>query len=172
MAARTHVINAFANILNQKVTDTAPVNMEKSIFNWAVRQTKYHSDIPSWDNPSFKERYKLRFVAIKLNLIEPKSKLAERILSGEIKTKFIADMTPENLWPDGPYMKALEDRKAYHEKKIVASAEEFAEDFEGLFKCGKCKSKKTTYYQLQTRSADEPLTSFVTCLNCKKRWKC
>jgi DNA-directed RNA polymerase subunit M/transcription elongation factor TFIIS len=46
------------------------------------------------------------------------------------------------------------------------------EDYSGLFKCGKCKSVKTTYYQMQTRSADEPMTTFVTCKNCRNRWKC
>ena len=40
----------------------------------------------------------------------------------------------------------------------------------GLFTCNKCKKSKTTYYQLQTRSADEPMTTFVTCLNCNIRW--
>ena len=42
---------------------------------------------------------------------------------------------------------------------------------DGMFQCGKCKKKKTTYYQLQTRSADEPMTTFVTCHNCGNRWK-
>ncbi|EAN33789.1 transcription elongation factor S-II protein [Theileria parva strain Muguga] len=41
----------------------------------------------------------------------------------------------------------------------------------GQFKCNKCNSKVTTYYQLQTRSSDEPMTTFVTCLNCKNRWR-
>lgn len=31
--------------------------------------------------------------------------------------------------------------------------------------------RKTTYYQMQTRSADEPMTTFVTCVNCGNRWK-
>jgi len=39
------------------------------------------------------------------------------------------------------------------------------------FKCGKCKQRKCTYYQLQTRSADEPMTTFVTCVECGNRWK-
>ena len=39
------------------------------------------------------------------------------------------------------------------------------------FKCGKCKQRKCTYFQLQTRSADEPMTTFVTCVNCNNRWK-
>jgi transcription elongation factor S-II len=39
------------------------------------------------------------------------------------------------------------------------------------FKCGKCHQRKCTYYQMQTRSADEPMTTFVTCTNCNNRWK-
>ena len=56
-------------------------------------------------------------------------------------------------------------------KELIEKAKAAEEDYEGLFKCGKCKSTKTTYYQMQTRSADEPMTTFVTCLNCTKRWK-
>jgi len=41
----------------------------------------------------------------------------------------------------------------------------------GTFWCGKCKKNKTTYFQMQTRSSDEPMTTFVTCLNCHNRWK-
>jgi transcription elongation factor S-II len=38
--------------------------------------------------------------------------------------------------------------------------------------CSVCKKKsKCDYYQMQTRSADEPMTTFVTCLECDKRWK-
>ena len=40
-----------------------------------------------------------------------------------------------------------------------------------LFKCGKCGKKNTTYNQLQTRSADEPMTTFVMCNECGNRWK-
>jgi DNA-directed RNA polymerase subunit M/transcription elongation factor TFIIS len=39
------------------------------------------------------------------------------------------------------------------------------------FQCGKCKQRKCTYFQLQTRSADEPMTTFVQCVNCNNRWK-
>ena len=41
-----------------------------------------------------------------------------------------------------------------------------------LFTCGRCKSIKTTSTQKQTRSADEPMTVFVFCINCGNRWKC
>jgi DNA-directed RNA polymerase subunit M/transcription elongation factor TFIIS len=42
---------------------------------------------------------------------------------------------------------------------------------EGIHTCGKCKSKKTYSYQLQTRSSDEPMTNFVTCASCGNKWK-
>lgn len=45
-----------------------------------------------------------------------------------------------------------------HEAKAEATCD--------FFQCSKCKEKKTTYYQLQTRSADEPMTTFVTCVVC------
>ena len=40
-----------------------------------------------------------------------------------------------------------------------------------LFKCRKCKSNDCSYFQLQTRSADEPMTTYVWCYGCGNRWK-
>ena len=40
-----------------------------------------------------------------------------------------------------------------------------------LFKCGKCKGNDCSYFQLQTRSADEPMTTYVWCSGCGNRWK-
>ncbi len=42
----------------------------------------------------------------------------------------------------------------------------------GEFTCRRCKGNKTTHYERQTRSSDEPMTVFVTCLTCGNRWKC
>ena len=42
---------------------------------------------------------------------------------------------------------------------------------EGVVDCGKCKSKKTYSYQLQTRSGDEGITSFVQCISCGNKWR-
>jgi DNA-directed RNA polymerase subunit M/transcription elongation factor TFIIS len=41
---------------------------------------------------------------------------------------------------------------------------------EGNYKC-KCGSNKTYFYQLQTRSSDEPMTTFITCIKCGNKWK-
>ncbi len=79
-------------------------------------------------------------------------------------------MKPEQLWFDGPHAKTIEEkihkdlRKDFLKKEI--------QDQDGIFKCDRCKSMKTTYYQMQTRSADEPMTVFVSCVSCGKNWKC
>lgn len=40
------------------------------------------------------------------------------------------------------------------------------------FRCGKCRERRCSYYQMQTRSADEPMTTFVRCVACGNRWRC
>ncbi len=42
---------------------------------------------------------------------------------------------------------------------------------EGILKCPRCKSMKTEYIEVQTRSADEPTTKKCTCNDCDYRWK-
>jgi transcription elongation factor S-II len=54
-------------------------------------------------------------------------------------------------------------REAAAGNKPVATTNEF--------RCGKCKKRECTYYQMQTRSADEPLTTFVQCVACGNRWR-
>ena len=56
-----------------------------------------------------------------------------------------------------------EKEKATHSKKQTASI---------FMDCRRCRKKtRCDYYQMQTRSADEPMTTFVTCLDCDLRWK-
>jgi len=40
-----------------------------------------------------------------------------------------------------------------------------------MITCSRCKSKKVSYYELQTRSGDEASTLFMNCLICGKKWK-
>jgi transcription elongation factor S-II len=57
--------------------------------------------------------------------------------------------------------KRAEAEKAIRESMHIAvSAKETAET--DMFKCGKCKQRKTKYFQMQTRSADEPMV----CIFC------
>lgn len=42
---------------------------------------------------------------------------------------------------------------------------------EGVLECHKCGSKKTMSVQIQTRSSDEPMTTFSKCVDCGTEWR-
>ena len=65
-------------------------------------------------------------------------------------------------WEEAIKAKSIRDKNKF-EQNLEAATD--------TFKCRKCHSKKCTYYQMQTRSADEPMTIFVTCIECGNRWK-
>jgi transcription elongation factor S-II len=165
---RQHVISKVTDLVGADHESIAR-NIEKSIFNWSVKHTKIKGQVPAWENQFFKEAYKRKSMSILFNLKEPKTCLINRIKEGTVKTKDIASMAPDQLWPDGPW--ALAKHAIYIKDMKKDSAKQDLENLKGMFRCGKCKTYKTTFYQMQTRSADEPMTTFVTCLNCNNKWK-
>ena len=93
--------------------------------------------------------------------------IIEKLNSKEILSKDIAFLTHMELLPER-WNEKLKEKELRIENKFFPKIEASTDNFT----CGKCKSTACTYYQLQTRSADEPMTTFVTCTNCGKRWKC
>jgi transcription elongation factor S-II len=94
------------------------------------------------------------------------TELIKTIKLGDLTPKALAFMTHQEMNP--------EQWKVMIEKKIKRDASRYSTNIEAMtemFTCKKCKSKKCTYYELQTRSADEPSTIFITCLDCGKHWK-
>jgi len=93
--------------------------------------------------------------------------IIEQINDGSIKPHIVAFMTHQELspekWKDLLEVKTKRDKNKF-ESNISAATDTFT--------CRKCKGNQCTYYQMQTRSADEPMTIFVTCILCNARWKC
>ncbi|GLB42683.1 putative transcription factor S-II (TFIIS), central domain [Lyophyllum shimeji] len=94
--------------------------------------------------------------------------LRESVVSGELSVEKLAAMSSQEM--------ASEERKAADRKieaenfhNSLAASEQQAET--DAFQCSRCKQRKCRYRQAQTRSADEPMTTFVTCTNCGNRWK-
>ena len=75
-------------------------------------------------------------------------------------------MEPHQLYPE--IWQDIIDDKIRREQILKKELQQTATD---QFKCGKCKARKAIYVQVQTRSADEPMTTFVTCLQCGNKWK-
>ncbi|KAI6131752.1 transcription elongation factor [Pisolithus croceorrhizus] len=94
--------------------------------------------------------------------------LRESIVSGELSPEKFSKMTSEEMMSEE---RRAADQKIKEEnlfKSLGAGAQEA--ETEG-FQCGRCKQRKCRYRQAQTRSADEPMTTFVTCVNCGHKWK-
>ena len=168
-ALREYARTGFARALGAGV---AARNCERSVYNWAVQATRDLQDDPSWENKQFRWRYKQKTfgllrelergpvvsadlqvadgrIALGLSVVP---QLVQRIQRKELDSKNLARYPADVLWPEGPYAKKAFDLKSKDLAMEAAKAKE--EDYNGLFKCGKCKGVKTFFYQMQTRSAD------------------
>lgn len=140
--------------LKELVPLKTATNMEKSIYNWSIQFAGEVETDASWENPIFLHIYCEKLIDVENYL--KSFNLKEKLEKKEILSKDVAFLD---------YKLFNEDRwkPVVHESKLSNN--------DGIFQCKKCKSKKTTYYSLQTRSADEPMTNFITCLVCNNRWK-
>ena len=64
-----------------------------------------------------------------------------------------------------------EDEKLQKENMDKAMVAQEEKSISASLQCGKCGQKKVSYSQAQTRSADEPMTTFCECTICGNRWK-
>jgi transcription elongation factor S-II len=140
-------------------------NLEKGIFNYALKEANNRKVVKKWDNQYFVQIYLDRLRSIYLNLKNPE--ILDQIKNETIQAHTVAFMTHQEMRPEK--WKELIEEKAKKDKNKFETNVEASTD---TFTCRKCKSNKCTYYQMQTRSADEPMTTFVTCIECGQRWKC
>ena len=89
-------------------------------------------------------------------------KMNSKILTKEWQPETVASKTHAELYP-----KLHEDMTKSCLNILIIILNKNTKDFLHV----EDVSKKTTYTQAQTRSADEPMTTFVTCLDCNHRWK-
>jgi len=114
-------------------------------------------------------KYKNQIRSRVFNLKDKKNPvLRGNFLLGIITPKRLASMTSEEMASDD--IKKQRDKfvKEGIDNSRLAQVEGTKTD---LLKCGKCGKRNCTYNQIQTRSADEPMTTFVLCNECGNRWK-
>ena len=140
-------------------------NLEKGIFNYALKEASSRKVVKKWDNQYFVQIYLDRLRSIYINLKNPE--ILEQIKTESIQAHTVAFMTHQEMRPDK--WKELIDAKIIKDKNKFEINVEASTD---TFTCRKCKSNKCTYYLQQTRSADEATTIFVQCLTCGQKWKC
>lgn len=159
---RKNIVEKLYKILNN---NSKAANLERGIYNVSLEIADSKNVIKKWDNQNFVNIYiqKLRNVYINLKNKE----LLETVKSKNFKIHELAYMTHYELNPN-KWKILIENKKVRDDNKYTPNIEASTDDFT----CRNCKSKKCTHYQLQTRSADEPMTTFVTCIDCGTRWKC
>ncbi|XP_026084165.1 transcription elongation factor A protein 3-like isoform X4 [Carassius auratus] len=114
-------------------------------------------------------KYKNRVRSRISNLKDPKNpNLRKNVLAGAIELRRIATMTAEEMASDElKQLRNVLTQEAIREHQMAKTGGTTTD----LLQCGKCRKKNCTYNQVQTRSADEPMTTFVLCNECGNRWK-
>ena len=166
---REKVIQNFHEVLED--LDLAK-QLEESVLHVVSDQAiKENMDV-DWSNKVFWNMYRSKSISMYENLrgmqsyIQNNEIWLEKIKSGELSVRTFAEMDAVDLCPSR-WKSALE-KMIENEKKLYSK-----NDSASIFMwCSACKKKtKCDYYQMQTRSADEPMTTFVTCLECDRKWK-
>ena len=102
---------------------------------------------------------------------ERNEEFRDKIINGEITPEQLCTMDVLEM------MNKIKKKEREHiiEDKVNQDRSDWNEKHgnptEGMYKCKNCGGIKTRQSEMQTRSADEPMTLYVTCLNCGKTWR-
>ena len=130
------------------------VTVESALFERLGRSTGAH---------------KAKYRALMFNLrADNNTDFRRSVLLGQVMLERLVDISPEEMASDA---RKLENKQIKEKALFDCERGGAPKATTDQFKCGRCGQRKTTYYQLQTRSADEPMTTFVTCVNCNNHWK-
>lgn len=144
--------------------------LEKGIFRFCLDDAKRKHVRAVWENSEFQTLYDIQIRRILSNM-DAKSyvgnaRLLERFKDGEFKIWEIPYMTYQDLCPEK--WVELSEREMKREARMLEVDTSMATD---MFRCSRCGKRQCTYYEQQTRSADEPMTIFIRCINCSKQWR-
>jgi DNA-directed RNA polymerase subunit M/transcription elongation factor TFIIS len=152
-------IRTTLNAVVQNINNSTII--ENGIYNFTIEQCSERKIIKKWNNPYFVEIYISKFKTLLFNL---KTEYGQKLVKQD-PTK-IAFMTHQDFNPD-KWKYLIEKESKIEESRLKTKLTANTDSF----KCSKCDSRNCNYYQLQIRSADEPMTSFITCIDCEHHWK-
>ena len=167
---RTHVMNLCKERFETVFTKTELATLEKTILDSALVDANKKMVLRNFDNGLFTICYMNAARRILSNL-DPTSyvqnhQLLEKVKSKNIDIELLSQM---NTMDYAPYLySTMRERQLQREQQQLEGNKAMATD---LFRCNRCKKRETTFYELQTRSADEPMTKFISCVNCGNHWR-
>jgi len=144
--------------------------IEQSIYNYVITTSKEKTINRSWLSPIFTNLYDSKIRSIFANLKEDSyiknPHFLTKVKNKEINAESIGELPIYDIYPEN-WSKLLNDKIKRDKIKYELKPEAMT----NTFKCNKCGSRETSYYEVQTRSADEAMTQFITCLGCSNHWK-
>lgn len=151
-----------------KLTKKRAIKEEDGLYKYTIEIAERLTLPKQFSNRKFRDIYFNKQRSLYTNLITSSyvnNPSLKKRMKKEIKPGTLAYMEPQELYPEN--WKQLLDEKARRDKMQFEARKEMATD---MFQCGRCKKWETTYYELQTKSGDESMTCFITCVNCNKKW--
>ena len=163
---RDNAVSKFSKCFNDtKKGKELAIKIEKSTYDWVSEKFKENGNDDDFENPQFKYTYVMKLGQLYYNINDNKE-LKTEIQKKNFNTDELPKRTPIQLNPDKWQEEIIKKNKL--DEINYTAAEQVVTD---QFLCTRCQSRKCTYYQRQMRSADEPATYFVTCLNCNNSWR-
>jgi transcription elongation factor S-II len=146
------------------------VELEKRILGSTIETCRIQHCWRRWENPEFQAHYQVIARRTITNL-DPTSYvknagLVAAVLSKTIPIQEVPFLPMTELFPD--MWKAMMEQQVKQEIRALEGDKDMSSN---MFKCKGCGKSQTTYYELQTRSADEPMTIFIRCIPCGKQWR-
>lgn len=166
---RERMVTTLQGYFEDKLTDAQVRDLENTVYTNCLDEAVKRHILRDWSFPLFKKLYerKMRHIAGNLHpdcYIENKM-LLDRLQKNEFKFEDLMSWNETEIFPERN--KELAEKQFLREQRLLEGNKANATD---QFFCGRCKMRQCTYYELQTRSADEPMTIFIQCVNCGKRW--
>lgn len=167
---RAAVRNSLKTLLQEHLKPEELDAFEQCIYNAAVRNAGQRHVGKAWSHPPFVELYRMTAKTLAANF-HPDSyvkntELFQRYKDGQVTFADICSMDPYHLfeahWRDNFIAQQAQEKRQLEGNRAMAT---------DRFVCTRCWKRECTYYELQTRSADEPMTIFITCINCGKHWR-
>lgn len=167
---RYHTLTLIQERFANHFTEEECVAIERAILTNTMTDADSKFVVKHFDNTLFQVCYTSATRRLLANL-DPKSyvhneHLFQKLTHHDLQIEHLATM---NVMDYAPHLySGLHDRMLLREQQQLDGNKSMATD---MFKCNRCGKRETTFYELQTRSADEPMTKFITCVNCGKRWR-
>jgi DNA-directed RNA polymerase subunit M/transcription elongation factor TFIIS len=167
---RSEMLAIYTKQIGKQLKASIIVDLEKAALYQALVEADKKGVLRHFENPLFETLYKETARSLLVNIL-PNSyihnpDLFPKIKKGQLTPEHIKTMSVMEFCPH--IYSELRDKQILREQNQLEGNKALATD---RFICNRCHKRECTYYELQTRSADEPMTIFITCVNCGKRWR-